>query len=255
MTVRTIRYYDTIGLLKPSAYTASGRRTYTALDYARLQQILTLKLIGLSLEEIKSLLTSDLSEIAKLLERQKRILTQQVAQLSTVIQAIESAQDTLRSSPHALNLDQFIQIIKAVTMTQQADWFTQFMTGEQHEKVIAFTRNRTFDDQKQLGEALRTLFHDIQQYMESASENAANSVDLQADVKTETAQTLVARWDALMMQFADGDGDFATWMNALYTQFAAVWAATDAPEEVQKWGQNLSKAARFIERVRKGSPA
>lgn len=243
MTVRTIRYYDSIDLLKPSAYTASGRRVYTALDYAHLQQILTLKLIGLSLEEIKSLLTSDLSEIAKLLERQKRILAQQVTQLSRVIQAIESAQGTLRSSPHALNLDQFIQIIRAVTMTQHSDWFTQFMTDEQHEKVVALTQTRTFDDHKQLGEALRTLFHDIQQYMESASGKGG-------DLQAEAAQALLSRWDALMMQFADGDGDFAAWMNALYAQFSAVWAATDAPAEVQAWGHDLSETVRFIERVR-----
>lgn len=221
---------------------------YTALDYARLQQILTLKLIGLSLEDIKNLLTSDLSEIAQLLERQKHILAEQVAQLSAVIQAIQAAQETLRSAPHALNLDQFIQIIKAVTMNQQADWFTQFMTEAQHEKVIALNQTRTFDDHKQAGEAWRVLFHDIQEYITA---DGGHDVDSQ----TEAAQALVARWDALTMQFADGDGDFAAWMNTLYTQFGAVWSSTDAPEEVQEWGQALSDAADFIQRVRKGARA
>ena len=56
VTVRTIRYYDRIGLLRPTSRSDANQRLYSELDFARLQQILTLKLIGLSLEEIKGLL-------------------------------------------------------------------------------------------------------------------------------------------------------------------------------------------------------
>ena len=49
VTVRTIRYYDRIGLLRPTSRSDANQRLYSELDFARLQQILTLKLIGLSL--------------------------------------------------------------------------------------------------------------------------------------------------------------------------------------------------------------
>lgn len=238
VTVRTIRYYDTIGLLKPSAYSDSGRRLYTAPDYARLQQILTLKLIGLSLDEIKALLTDDLGEIAGLLERQKAVLSEQVAQLSTVIRAIESAQEALRVTPHAFNLEQFIRIIQAVSMNQQTDWYSQFLTDDQHEKVIALDQSRTFDDHKRMGEAWRSLFHDIQQHGEGS------------DLPAETAQALVSRWDALMMQFADDDETLVAQMNAAYAQFTAILGLTDAPEAVREWVQSLTDAVRVIEQAR-----
>jgi DNA-binding transcriptional MerR regulator len=57
VTIRTLHHYDEIGLLKPSWYTESGHRLYTARDVARLQQILSLRQIGFSLEEIQDCLS------------------------------------------------------------------------------------------------------------------------------------------------------------------------------------------------------
>src|SRR4026209_262928 len=52
LTVRTLHHYDEIGLLKPSLHTDAGYRLYTAADVARLQQALSLRQLGFSLEEV-----------------------------------------------------------------------------------------------------------------------------------------------------------------------------------------------------------
>jgi DNA-binding transcriptional MerR regulator len=52
LTVRTLHHYDEIGLLKPSLHTETGHRLYTDGDIARLQQVLSLRQLGFSLEEI-----------------------------------------------------------------------------------------------------------------------------------------------------------------------------------------------------------
>jgi len=60
--VSTLRYYDDIGLLEPAHIdTTSGYRYYTMEQLARLQRIMALKEMGLSLEEIHKLLEDDLS--------------------------------------------------------------------------------------------------------------------------------------------------------------------------------------------------
>jgi DNA-binding transcriptional MerR regulator len=56
LTVRTLHHYDEIGLLKPSLHTESGHRLYTADDVARLQQVLSLRQLGFSLEEVRDCL-------------------------------------------------------------------------------------------------------------------------------------------------------------------------------------------------------
>src|SRR5260370_1968019 len=56
LTIRTLHHYDDIGLLKPSLHTESGHRLYTAGDVARLQQVLSLRQIAFSLEEVRACL-------------------------------------------------------------------------------------------------------------------------------------------------------------------------------------------------------
>src|SRR5688572_25988984 len=56
LSVRTLHHYDEIGLLSPSHRTDSGHRLYAAADVARLQQVVSLRQLGLSLEEVRDCL-------------------------------------------------------------------------------------------------------------------------------------------------------------------------------------------------------
>ena len=59
VTLRTIRYYDKQNILVPSARTESGARLYTDEDLAKLQQILLLKYLGFSLDDIREMIIDD----------------------------------------------------------------------------------------------------------------------------------------------------------------------------------------------------
>ena len=59
ITVRTVRYYDKQNILKPSLVTPTGARFYTEEDFARLQQILLLKYLGFSLDDIREMTIDD----------------------------------------------------------------------------------------------------------------------------------------------------------------------------------------------------
>lgn len=56
MSLRTIRHYDEVGLLKPSGRTEGGFRLYTERDFTRLMVIRRMKPLGFTLEEMASLL-------------------------------------------------------------------------------------------------------------------------------------------------------------------------------------------------------
>lgn len=58
VTVRTLQYYDKEGLLAPSAESEGGRRLYTDKDLIKLHQILSLKSLGFSLNDIKQRIIS-----------------------------------------------------------------------------------------------------------------------------------------------------------------------------------------------------
>lgn len=59
VSVRTLRYYDKIGLLKPVSKTEGGHRLYSNNELKKLQQIQFLKTIGFQLSEIKIMLESE----------------------------------------------------------------------------------------------------------------------------------------------------------------------------------------------------
>src|SRR3954454_19962824 len=56
LTIRTLHHYDEIGLLRPSQHSEAGYRLYTAGDVSRLQQVLSLRQLGFSLEEVRDCL-------------------------------------------------------------------------------------------------------------------------------------------------------------------------------------------------------
>ncbi|HKQ52222.1 MAG TPA: MerR family transcriptional regulator [Pyrinomonadaceae bacterium] len=92
VTVRTLHHYDRLGLLKPSRYTEAGYRLYGERDFARLQQIVMLKFVGLSLKEIKELLAGSDLDLAATLRLQRRIVEERRRHLDSVMEAIERAE-------------------------------------------------------------------------------------------------------------------------------------------------------------------
>lgn len=75
VSTRTLRYYDEIGILKPARINSSGYRIYGPAEVDRLQQILFYRELGVSLEEIKEIITSpDFDADQALREHRKRLL-------------------------------------------------------------------------------------------------------------------------------------------------------------------------------------
>lgn len=96
VTVRTIRYYDKQNILKPSYLTDNGVRFYTDSDFTRLQQILLLKYLGFSLDDIKGMTIgdSDYNILKNSLHLQLKLIQDKMAQMQLVKKAIE---DTIKT--------------------------------------------------------------------------------------------------------------------------------------------------------------
>ncbi len=91
VTVRTLQYYDKEGLLCPSAESGGGRRLYTDKDIVKLHQILSLKHLGFSLNDIKNRLAAleTPDEIARALAQQADALRAKVAALTESLRDLE----------------------------------------------------------------------------------------------------------------------------------------------------------------------
>ena len=85
VSIRTLQYYDRIGLLPPAARTDAGYRLYDDVALERLQQILLFRELEFSLKEIQSILQSPNFDREKALEQQIRLLTLKREHLDNLI--------------------------------------------------------------------------------------------------------------------------------------------------------------------------
>lgn len=85
VSIRTLQYYDRIGLLHPAGYTSAGYRLYDDTDLERLQQILLFRELEFPLKEIKQILESPGFDRKKALDQQIDLLTLKKERLEKLI--------------------------------------------------------------------------------------------------------------------------------------------------------------------------
>ena len=86
VSVRTLQYYDNIGLLHPATYTQAGYRLYDDTALEKLQQILLFRELEFPLKEIRNILDSPSFDRDKALEQQITLLTMKKEHLEALIE-------------------------------------------------------------------------------------------------------------------------------------------------------------------------
>lgn len=89
LTVRTLHYYDEIGLLKPAYLTDAGYRMYGEEELRRLQTILILRQLDFPLREIKDILDEPDRDLRQLLSQQIERLTEQRQRIDSILSLAE----------------------------------------------------------------------------------------------------------------------------------------------------------------------
>ncbi len=99
VTVRTVQYYDTRGILEPSALTEGGRRLYSEDDLGRMRIICFLRELGLSIDTIGKLLGEEDpgSVIEILLEQQEGVLREEISERQEKLDRLTGLRRELRS--------------------------------------------------------------------------------------------------------------------------------------------------------------
>lgn len=117
VTLRTIRYYDKYDILKPSFVTEAGARFYSDEDFARLQQILLLKYLGFSLEDIREMTIddSDYHFMLDSLNLQLKLVQDRIEQLQLVEQAIKDTTGAIEEK-HTVDWSRMLNLIHLTGM-------------------------------------------------------------------------------------------------------------------------------------------
>ena len=120
ITKKTLRYYDEHHILKPSFLTESGARFYSDEDFARLQQILLLKYLGFSLDDIREMTISDSDYhfMADSLNLQLKLVQDRIEQLQIVENAIKDTAKAI-AEEHTIDWNQMLNLIHLTGMEKR----------------------------------------------------------------------------------------------------------------------------------------
>ena len=100
VTVRTVQYYDTRGILTPSELTDGGRRLYSEQDLGKMKIVCFLRELGLPLDSISQMLSEEDpgSVIGLLLEQQEHALKEEIGERREKLEKLESLRRELKSA-------------------------------------------------------------------------------------------------------------------------------------------------------------
>ncbi|AUN20841.1 MerR family transcriptional regulator [Clostridium botulinum] len=221
VTIRTLRYYDKIGLLVPSSHNELGHRLYSKEDFGKLQKILTLKFIGLSLEDIANIMKYDLNhkDFKKSLEIQKEIMKKKIKHIQSIIKAIDEAADTIDFNKE-MDWDKFIDIISAINSDK--NWTQQYENASNLRARIAIHELFSTNKEgwmpwffKELKHELSRISSNCQNYNENISE--LSNLDLKrsnikilelgcgdASLWNKNFNNIPLNWEITLTDFSEG---------------------------------------------------
>ncbi|WP_102272153.1 MerR family transcriptional regulator [Cytobacillus massiliigabonensis] len=133
ITVRTLRFYEEIELLIPTQQNSAGHRLYGLAELAKLQLIQSLKFLGYSLQEIKSLIGNDtpaFAQLEKSLPLQHKLLTEKRDELNRAIEALERVQFIMREGK-PISWTVLISLLFQMEHEQdQREWAKEYLSDE-----------------------------------------------------------------------------------------------------------------------------
>jgi len=131
LTVRTLHHYDQLGLLSPQPRTEGGHRCYTSDDVLRLQRIVALRSLGISLEEIGGLLDGEPDPVG-VLRRQLDVVDERIRRAIAVRARILDvlASRSLNAEP---TVGQLLQLIEETVAMDEPS------APEQFSSLVLFT--------------------------------------------------------------------------------------------------------------------
>ena len=217
VTVRTLQYYDKEGLLSPSAESEGGRRLYTDKDLVMLHQIVSLKSLGFSLDDIKGRLISleTPADVAAALTEQADSIREKIEQLTASLTAIEQLKEEVLQM-QTVNFKKYADII--VNLQMKNDFY--YLIKRFDDETLDHIRHR-FD--KESGLNFMDRFHSLSdEIVQLQKENVPH--------ESEKCQQVVKQYWGLIMEFTNGDMS----MLPKLMEIGDIDTATNAWEERQK---------------------
>ena len=192
LTVRTIQYYDNIGLLSSTGRTEGGRRYYTQEDLIQIEQIVFYKLLDFSLKQIKEklIINPTENELLDMFKEQSLMLLQKMEYLHTSFATIEVISKMVERGEKP----PFSILIKFLSSLPGDDIFSKA-------PQIISEENQTLSNHFVDVESVKAFYHNWKEIMIESAILSSEGIEYDSAV----AQDMAKRWWKTILFFTNGN--------------------------------------------------
>ena len=204
VSIRTLQYYDKIGLLHPAKYTEAGYRLYNDAALETLQQILLFRELEFPLKDIKEIISRPDFDRSKALEQQIKLLTLKKEHIENLI---DLAKGIKLLGVRKLKFEAFdTSKIDEYAAQAKASWGKTPAYKEFEEK----SRGRTKEEDKKIYQGMIDIFGEFGQIRNTdpSSKDAQTLVKKLQDYITEHMYTCTKKILSSLGKMYAGGGDF-----------------------------------------------
>jgi DNA-binding transcriptional MerR regulator len=198
MSVRALHHYDEIGLLVPSLRTPSGHRLYQQAHIERLQQIQSLRVMGIPLDEVKRLLDGAELSPREVIDLHLARLHEQIALQNRLARRIQTLAEHMDRVEPA-SVDELCQIIHAMTTMEK------YFTPEQLE--VLRDRRTTISE---------AHMHEVRDSWNEIIPKVRSAIAANVDPASPEILAIAKRWKELVNEFTGGDPKIAQSVMTMY---------------------------------------
>lgn len=217
VTVRTLQYYDEVGLLKPTKVNEAGYRFYDERALEKLQKILFFKELDFSLKEIKEIMEKEMYSDISIFQKQRQLLTVKRNRLNRLLGLLERLEkgekimsfQEFDMSEYIAALEQFRNANEAEVIKHwgSVDAFNDFIQKvQQDEEQVAKAAIRQYGSIEKYTQAMKYNLEHFSEIMERSEESRENAnevmektnalyrqmtADLSRDVSDDAVQSAV----------------------------------------------------------------
>ena len=240
VSVRTLHHYDEIGLLRPTHRTPTGHRLYGAEDVARLQQVRSLRQLGLSLDEVRACLDRPDHSARRVIDLHLTRLREQIALQRQLYERLDglarwldaTGGDATRGAGRArsASIDELARIVEMMTMVESYYTPEQLEWLKQRRETVGEERIREVEAE------WPRLIAEVRAEMERGTDPA-----------DERVQALARRWTGLVAEFTGSNPEIAKAARKIYEDQAPVAQQMGIDRELMAYVERANQAAKGSE--------
>ncbi|MFJ7932680.1 MerR family transcriptional regulator [Peribacillus sp. NPDC096448] len=205
VNIRTLRYYDSIDLLKPSDYTEGGHRLYSEDDFQQLQQIKSLKFIGFSLKEIKEMIQKNLVDgyaMQQSLEFQKQLFIAKNQEINEILSDLTHLIGIVEGK-NTININTFSSMLHKLMFEEDTKaWFKKHFSKTLTEDIFNIDKDEDLKLDKEWSDILSDIKLLANSHFLPSSEKAQKKVEHLLNLMN---QTLKGNLDTVMTELPGSD--------------------------------------------------